>query len=51
MRLPFGLLSLVALAVTAQDTSVTTVKQAFDDANVRAFVGLSTEVFDGDLCL
>jgi hypothetical protein len=40
MRLSLSLLSLVALAVTAQDTSVATVKQAFDDANVRPFTAL-----------
>jgi len=34
MRFSVGFLSLAALAVSAQDTSVRTVKQAFDNANI-----------------
>lgn len=37
MRFPFGLLSLVALVVSAQDTSLKTVKEAFGKANVCSF--------------
>ncbi|KXN88547.1 CEN-like protein 2 [Leucoagaricus sp. SymC.cos] len=34
MRLSLGFLTLIAFAVSAQDTSTATVKQAFDDANI-----------------
>ncbi|KAJ3567086.1 hypothetical protein NP233_g6597 [Leucocoprinus birnbaumii] len=36
MRFSLGFLSLIALAVTAQDTNVRRVKQTFDDANIPA---------------
>lgn len=37
MRFALGLLSFVALAVSAQDTNRGTVERAFDAANVRNF--------------
>ncbi|KAF5347002.1 hypothetical protein D9756_011027 [Leucocoprinus leucothites] len=41
MRFSFGFLSLIALAVTAQDTNINRVTQAFDNANIPEDISIT----------